>query len=182
MSKSAAPYTSFAELLAAQVRNEFTASQQYAAIAVWFDGHDLPRLAALFDGQSVEERNHAMMIVRYCLDRDLPVQLPGLDEVRNTFEQPVDAITLALAQEKTVTTQMEALFRAARSEGDVLGEQFMLWFLKEQVEEVAAMSTLVAIAERAGDNWFQIEDHLARETAGDRAPDADAPAVAGGLL
>jgi len=128
MSKSAAPYTSFAELLAAQVRNEFTASQQYAAIAVWFDGHDLPRLAALFDGQSVEERNHAMMIVRYCLDRDLPVQLPGLDEVRNTFEQPVDAITLALAQEKTVTTQMEALFRAARSEGDVLGEQFMLWF------------------------------------------------------
>jgi ferritin len=182
MSKSAAPYTSFAELLAAQVRNEFTASQQYAAIAVWFDGHDLPRLAALFDGQSVEERNHAMMIVRYCLDRDLPVQLPGLDEVRNTFEQPVDAITLALAQEKTVTTQMEALFRAARSEGDVLGEQFMLWFLKEQVEEVAAMNTLLTISARAGDNWFQIEDHLARETAGDRAPDADAPAVAGGLL
>lgn len=182
MSTSAAPSASFADLLAAQVRNEFTASQQYAAIAIWFDDHDLPRLAGYFYRQSVEERNHGLMIVRYCLDRDLPVQIPGIDDVRNTFEQPVDLITLSLSLEKTVTTQMEALFRAARAEGDVLGEQFMQWFLKEQVEEVAAMKTLLAISVRAGDNWFQIEDHLARESMGERALDADAPAVAGGTL
>jgi bacterioferritin B len=94
----------------------------------------------------------------------------------------VDPITLALAQERAVTAQMEALFRAARAEGDVLGEQFMLWFLKEQVEEVATMNTLLTICVRAGDDWFQIEDHLARETAGDRAQDNDAPAAAGGIL
>ena len=182
MSTPAAPSPSFAELLAAQVRNEFTASQQYIAIAIWFDDHDLPRLAGHFYRQSVEERNHAMMIVRYTLDRDLPVQIPGIDEVRNTFEQPVDPITLALEQEKSVTAQMEALFRAARAEGDVLGEQFMLWFLKEQVEEVAAMNTLLTICVRAGDNWFQIEDHLAREDVGDGGLDAGAPDAAGGIL
>ena len=182
MSKNAAPSVLFADLLAAQVRNEFTASQQYAAIAVWFDNHDLPRLAGQFYRQSLEERNHALMIVRYCLDRDLPVQIPGINDVRNTFEQPVDAITLALAQEMNVTAQVEALFRAARAEDDVLGEQFMLWFLKEQVEEVAAMNTLLAICVRAGDDWFQIEDHLARESVGADAPDADAPDVAGGTL
>ena len=182
MSTPAAPSPSFAELLAAQVRNEFTASQQYIAIAIWFDDHDLPRLAGHFYRQSVEERNHAMMIVRYTLDRDLPVQIPGIDEVRNTFERPVDPITLALEQEKSVTAQMEALFRAARAEGDVLGEQFMLWFLKEQVEEVAAMNTLLTICVRAGDNWFQIEDHLAREDVGDGGLDAGAPDVAGGIL
>ena len=169
-------------LLGAQVRNEFTASQQYIAIAIWFDDHDLPRLAGHFYRQSVEERNHAMMIVRYTLDRDWPVQIPGIDEVRNTFEQPVDPIALALEQEKAVTAQMEALFRAARAEDDVLGEQFMLWFLKEQVEEVAAMHTLLTIAVRAGDNWFQIEDHLARESVGNGDLDAGAPGAAGGTL
>jgi len=182
MSKSALPSPSFAELLTAQVRNEFTASQQYIAIAVWFDDHDLPRLAAHFHRQSVEERNHAMMIVRYTLDREWPVEIPGIDGVRNTFEKPVDLIALALEREKTVTEQIEALFRAARAEDDALGEQFMLWFLKEQVEEVASMNTLMTISVRAGDDWFQIEDHLAREAVGNSGLDAGAPDAAGGVL
>jgi len=171
----------FAELLAAQVRNEFTASQQYIAIAIWFDEHDLPRLAEHFYRQSVEERNHAMMIVRYILDRNWPLEIPGVDEVRNQFEQPVELIELALGREQDVTNQIESLFRAARAEGDVLGEQFMLWFLKEQVEEVASMNTLLTICGRAGDNWFQIEDHLARE-AHNSSPDPSAPEAAGGVL
>ena len=182
MSTSAAPSPTFAELLSAQVRNEFTASQQYIAIAIWFDDHDLPRLAGHFYRQSVEERNHAMMIVRYTLDRDWPVQIPGIDEVRNSFENPVDPITLALSQEKAVTAQIEALFRAARAEDDALGEQFMLWFLKEQIEEVATVNTLLSISVRAGDNWFQIEDHLAREAVGDTGLDSAAPDAAGGVL
>jgi ferritin len=173
---------SFASLLAAQVRNEFTASQQYAAVAVWFDNHDLPRLAAHFYRQSVEERNHAMMMVRHLLDRELPVTITGVDDVRNEFSAPAEVIAMALAQERTVTEQVESIFRAARAEGDLLGEQFMGWFLKEQVEEVAAMSSLVTISERAKDNWFQIEDHLAREAVGDAGVDASAPAAAGGLL
>ncbi len=182
MPPRAAKSLSFAELLTAQVRNEFTASQQYIAIAVWFDDHDLPRLAAHFYRQSVEERNHAMMIVRYTLDREWPVEIPGIDGVRNTFEKPVDLIALALEREKTVTEQIEALFRAARAEDDALGEQFMLWFLKEQVEEVASMNSLMTISVRAGDDWFQIEDHLARETVGDGGRDTGAPAAAGGIL
>jgi ferritin len=182
MSTSAAPSPTFAELLSAQVRNEFTASQQYIAIAIWFDAHDLPRLAGHFYRQSVEERNHAMMIVRYTLDRDWPVEIPGVDEVRNTFENPMDPIELALLQEKAVTAQIEALFRAARVEDDALGEQFMLWFLKEQIEEVATVNTLLSISVRAGDNWFQIEEHLARETVGDLGVDSAAPGTAGGVL
>lgn len=181
-SRPAAPEATFAALLAEQVRHEFTAGQQYVAIAVWFDDHDLPRLAAHFYRQSVEERNHAMMIVRYMLDRDWPVQVPGVGEVDGAFHRPVEPIALALSQEKTVTGQIETLFRAARAEGDVLSEQFMLWFLKEQVEEVAAMTTLLRIAERAGEDWFQIEEHLAREQVGDGGDDSSAPAAAGGAL
>ncbi len=180
--KSPSPETGFRALLAEQVRHEFTASQQYIAIAVWYDAQDLPRLAAHFYAQAIEERNHAMMIVQYLLDRDWTVQIPGIDEVRNDFGAPTEPIALALAQEQEVTNQIERLFQSARESGDALGEQFMLWFLKEQVEEVASMSSLLAIAERAGDNWFYIEDHLAREQVGDGGQDASAPEVAGGAL
>ena len=174
--------TTFTKLLEAQIGNEFNASQQYIAMAVYFDGEDLPQLARHFYAQSVEERNHAMMLVQYMLDRDLPVQIPGIAAVRNGFSNVVEPITLALEQEQQVTRQIEALFAAARAEGDALGEQFMLWFLKEQVEEVASMSTLLTVAKRA-DNLFDLENFMARERVGDGGEhDAGAPEAAGGAL
>ncbi|WP_166878329.1 ferritin [Salinibacterium sp. ZJ450] len=172
----------FDQLLTSQIGNEFAASQQYIAIAVWFDDHDLPQLARHFYRQSVEERNHAMMLVQYRVDRDLGVTIPGVEAPRTDFASVVEPIALALAQEKQVTGQIEALFRAAREEGDALGEQAMLWFLKEQVEEVASMTTLLTIAERAGDNYFDIENFIARETVGDHGKSTDGPQAAGGAL
>jgi len=172
----------FTGLLGAQVKNEFAASQQYAAIAVWFDSQDLPQLARYFYRQSLEERNHAMMMVQYMLDRDLAVTIPGIGPVRNEFAAPTEPIAMALAQEQQVTADIEALFAAARSEGDPLGEQFMLWFLKEQVEEVASMTTLLNVAQRAGDNWFDLENFVARESIGDGGHDVAAPPAAGGAL
>jgi len=174
--------STFNDLLTAQIGNEFSASQQYIAIAVWFDNHDLPQLAAHFYQQSVEERNHAMMLVQYRLDRDLGVTIPGVAAPKTEFADVVEPIALALAQEQEVTSQIEALFRAARADGDAIGEQAMLWFLKEQVEEVASMSTLVTIAKRAGDNLFDIENFIARETVGDGGQDSSAPETAGGPL
>jgi ferritin len=156
----------FNDLLAHQVGNEFAASQQYIAIAVWFHGQDLPQLAKHFYRQSLEERNHAMMMVRYILDRGLKIAIPGVEPVRNDFNKVEEPLALALAQEQEVTENIKELFAAARAENDAIGEQFMLWFLKEQVEEVASMNTLLNIARRA-DNLFDIENFLARERVGD---------------
>jgi ferritin len=91
------------------------------------------------------------------------VAIPGVGEVRNDFENVREPVELALQQERTVTEEITTLARAARDEGDYLGEQFMQWFLKEQVEEVASMSTLLTVVRRAGDNLFHIEDFVARE-------------------
>ena len=172
----------FLQLLREQVGHEFDAHQQYIAIAVWFDGQDLPQLARHYYRQAIEERNHAMMIVQYMLDRDLPIAIPGTSAVRNDFDDVVTPIRLALDQEKQVTSQIEAIFAAARAEGDALGEQFLLWFLKEQVEEVASATTLLTVAERAGSNLFDLENYVAREQIGDGGESADAPAAAGGAL
>ena len=173
--------TKFNALLQEQIRSEFGAAQQYLAIAVYFDGADLPQLAKHFYAQAVEERNHAMMLVQYLLDRDVEVEIPGVDAVRNSFGTPRDALALALDQENTVTEQISRLACVARDEGDYLGEQFMQWFLAEQVEEVSRMTTLVRIADRAGANLFHLEDFVAREI-GEAAGDAGAPKAAGGNL
>ncbi len=173
--------TKFLALLQEQIRHEFTASQQYVAIAVHFDGADLPQLAGHFYAQAVEERNHAMMIVRHLLDRDVTVEIPGADSVRNEFDDPRQALSLALDQERSVTDQITALAAAARDEHDYLGGQFMQWFLKEQVEEVASATTLLRIAERAGTNLFDLEDFVAREMIS-AATDPTAPTAAGGNL
>jgi ferritin len=172
----------FTTLLQAQVGHEFAAQQQYVALAVWFDATDLPQLAALFYRQAVEERNHAMMMVQYLLDRGIPPVIPGVPDVRNDFKHPRELVELALAQEHEVTAKIERLFKAARDDGDFVGEQFMLWFLKEQVEEVASMNTLLTIIDRAGDDFFKVEDFLARENVPDAGTDPSAPAAAGGAL
>jgi ferritin len=178
---TSAPSSKFHDLLQEQVRNEFTASQQYVAIAVWFDGNDLPRLAAHFYKQALEERNHAMMIVQYLMDNGLPVSIPGVDDVRNDFVAPRDPVALALEQEKKVTEQIVALAKTARDEGDYIGEQFLQWFLKEQVEEVASMSTLLTVVDRAEGNLFHVENFLTRETVGEEAGNGS-PRAAGGAL
>ena len=169
------------DLLNAQIGHEFAASQQYIAIAAWYDQQALPQLAAHFYAQAVEERNHAMMIVQYLMDRDATVVIPGVPEVRNDFTAVTEPIELALAQERQVTGQFETMTALAREERDFLGEQFMQWFIKEQVEEVSSMSTLLQVAQRVGDNVMLLEDYLARES-GAEGPDPTAPAAAGGAL
>lgn len=171
----------FHDLLNEQIRNEFNASQQYIAVAAWFDDDDLPQLAGHFYKQAVEERNHAMMLVQYLLDKNMRPTIPGVDSVRNDFKDAEEIISLALEQENDVTAEINALIKAARDEDDYQGEQFMHWFLKEQVEEVASMDTLLHTVRRAEGNMFHVEDYLAREAVGGGA-DPTAPRAAGGAL
>ena len=174
----------FPDAVNGQIGNEFAASQQYVAIAVYYDSETLPQLAAHFYRQAVEERNHAMMLVQYLLDAGEKVAIPGVDEPRTEFKDPAAPVSLALEQEKTVTQQIAKLVELARDEGDLVGEQFLHWFLKEQREEVSSMSALLAIVKRAAEsNILLAEDYLARNAVGDQgAPEADAPAAAGGAL
>ena len=172
----------FPEGLNEQVGHEFAASQQYVAIAVHYDALTLPRLAAHFYRQAVEERNHAMMIVQYLLDADAQIAIPGVDAPQTEFADVVEPVRLALEQEKRVTAQISTLVQLARTETDLVGEQFLHWFLQEQREEVSSMGALLTVAERSKDNVMLIEDYLARESVGDEGADTGAPAAAGGAL
>jgi ferritin len=172
----------FPAALNEQVGYEFGASQQYVAIAVHYDALTLPQLAAHFYRQAVEERNHAMMLVQYLLDADEAARVPGVEAPQTEFADVVEPVRLALEQEKRVTAQIGALVQLAREEGDLVGEQFLHWFLQEQREEVSSMSALLAVVERSHDNVMLVEEYLARESAGDAPLEAGAPPAAGGAL
>ncbi|OUZ11273.1 bacterioferritin [Aeromicrobium sp. PE09-221] len=168
----------FVEKLQEQIGHEFAAHQQYVAIATYYDALTMPQMAALFYAQALEERDHAMMMVQYLLDADEQVVIPALDAPRMDFDDVVSPVELALAQEKRVTAQINELTRVAREASDFASDQFMQWFIKEQVEEVATMSDLLAVVTRSKDDLERIEDWVAREDSG---PESDpmAPPVAG---
>ena len=172
----------FASALNDQIRNEFSASQQYIAVAVYYDSQSLPQLAAHFYRQAVEERNHAMMMTQYLLDADRDIVTPGIEGPQTEFGDVVAPVALALDQEKRVTDQIVELVKQAREEGELVGEQFLHWFLQEQREEVASMTELLAVVERGKDNLLNVEEHLSRSGGAENPLEAGAPPAAGGAL
>jgi len=172
----------FAAKLNDQIGYEFGASQQYIAVAVYYDSQSLPQLAAHFYRQAVEERNHAMIMVQYLLDADADVVIPGVEAPQTEFGDVVAPVALALDQEKRVTQQIVELVKLAREEGELVGEQFLHWFLQEQREEVASMTELLAVVDRGKDNLLTVEEYLSRSAGGENPLEAGAPPAAGGAL
>ncbi|HWM63668.1 MAG TPA: ferritin [Solirubrobacterales bacterium] len=170
---------SFADALNEQIANEFAASQQYVGAAVYYDAETLPRLAHFFYRQALEEREHAMMMVQYLLDVDEAVHIPDIKSQETTYADGSAPVKMALEQEKRVGQEIFALFELAREVKDYRAEQFMQWFVKEQVEEVALMQDLLNVVERSKDNLLLAEDYIARENPGEGDSDPTKPPAAG---
>src|ERR1044072_10005642 len=128
---------SFADALNEQMPNEFGASQQYVGAAVYYDAETLPRLAGFFYRQALEEREHAMIMIRFLLDTDEQVRIPDIKAQETSYTDGVSPGRMALEQEKRVSEEIFALFELAREVKDYRAEQFLQWFVKEQVEEGA---------------------------------------------
>jgi bacterioferritin B len=172
---------SFAAALNEQIANEFGAHQQYIGAAVYYDSETLPRLAAFFYRQAAEERNHAMMMVQYLLDTNEEVRIPDIESKQTRYDDAVAPVRMSLEQEERVGEEINALFKLARDQGDYRAEQFMQWFVKEQVEEVALMQDLLNVVERSHDNLLLVEDYIAREQPGEEQDPTAPPAAGGGL-
>jgi len=172
---------SFATALNEQIANEFAASMQYIGAAVYYDSETLPRLASFFYRQAAEERTHAMMMIQYLLDVGEDVRIPDIESKQSRFDEGVAPVRMALEQEKRVGEEIYKLFELARETKDYRAEQFMQWFVKEQVEEVALMGDLLQVVERSADNLLLAEEFIAREALGEEGgSDPTAPPEAGG--
>ena len=161
----------FTAALNAQIAREFAAAHQYVAIGAHYAAETFPQLSEFFHRQAEEEREHAMKMVNYLIDRGAQPDIGQVEAPRQSFADHVEPIALALEQERTVTVRISELFGIARETHDYLSEQFMQWFLEEQVEEEASMGDLLAVAERTRGVPMLLEEYLARETPGERPGD-----------
>jgi bacterioferritin B len=159
----------FVDALNAQISREFAAAHQYTAIGAHYAAETYPQLTKFFYEQAEEEREHAMKMVNYLLDRSARVDFTEVSAPQTRFADHVAPIQLALEQERQVTVHIADLFNVARETNDYLAEQFLHWFLEEQVEEEASMSDLLAVAERTREIPVLLEEYLARETPGESA-------------
>ncbi|WP_194816693.1 ferritin [Nocardia sp. XZ_19_385] len=170
---------SFPVLLRDQIRHGFTAAQQCLAVAVYFDSHRLPQLAKHCYHRSELHRAHALRMIQYLLDRELEVRVGNLGEVQPDFESPRAALMFLQNAENAHTAQITELAGAARAANDYLGERFVQWFLKEQVDNVARVNTLLAVIDRGAGDLFDVEEFIAREMQTPARQDRSAPKMAG---
>ena len=92
------------------------------------------------------------------------MSIPAIPAPSYTFKFAEDAVKLSLEQEKKVTAQINQIVHLAKEESDYTTDQFLQWFVQEQLEEVSSMEDLLAIVQRAGEgNLLRVEEYLARK-------------------
>ena len=158
----------FVAALTEQIAPEFAAAHQYVAIGNYYAAETYPQLSTFFYAQAEEEREHAMKMVNYLIDRGVQPDIGGVQSPKGSFGDHVEPIRLALEQEQQVTIKISELFEIARETRDYASEQFMHWFIEEQVEEEAAIGDLLAVAERTVSVPMLLEEYLARDKPGAR--------------
>ena len=140
---------------------ELFASNQYITIASYFDGIGLKKLAGLFYKQADEERAHALKFVHYIDDVAGSVAIPEVKAPRTTFASVEEAMQVSLDWELEVTKRVNALMTLAVEQKDYAAQDFLRWFVTEQVEEVSTMENLLKVVKAAGDrNILVIEAYL----------------------
>lgn len=149
-----------ADAIQQQIGNEFGASLEYVNIASYFESNDMLFFAQIFFDQSDEERDHAMKLVHYLLEVGGTVAVPAIPAGKADFNSPEDAVAAALAWEETVTDQINNLMDIAVTDKDYISQNFLQWFVAEQLEEISKMGTILSVIRRAGDNMLMAEQYV----------------------
>lgn len=153
-----------AKVLNQQIGHEFEAMIQYLAIANYIQRQTLPELARHFYAQANEERTHAMKFIQYLHDTGAELVIPAIREQQCSFESVEDAVNKSLQQEIIVTNQINAMVKLCREENDYTTENFLGFFINEQVEEVSSMQDLLTVVKRAGnDRLLLVEEFVLRQ-------------------
>lgn len=125
----------------AQIKNELQSHYTYLGMSAHFEASPYRGFAKWMREQSKEEYGHAMKLYDYLRARNATIKLQTLDAPADSYSQkPLDVFEQALAQEQTVTQQINDLYALAQQEKDFATLQFLAWFLQEQVEEENTVS------------------------------------------
>ncbi|MEX2324607.1 MAG: ferritin [Nitriliruptoraceae bacterium] len=127
----------------AQIALEHAAERAYLQMAVWAEARDYSGSATWMRSQASEEAEHARRFIDHVLDRGGEVALAALDAPQAEFDDLHAVFVAALANERKVTAAIGELYAAATQARVFASLPLLTWFLEEQVEEEASVSTIV---------------------------------------
>ena len=138
------------DLLMQQVNKEFYSAYLYLDFSNYFEARGLDGFANWYKIQAQEERDHAMLFIKYLQNNGVAVKLEAIDKPDKVFESPIDPLLAGLEHEKYVTSLIHDIYDAAYSVKDFRAMQFLDWFVKEQGEEETNANDLISKMELFG--------------------------------
>lgn len=135
-----------------QIQLEFESSFVYLQMGADFELRSLPGMARWMRLQSSEEHLHAMKFIQFVLDRGGKLELKTLAAPSPTPETVVGTFEAALAHEQRVSRAIHALYKQALDGQDFASLPLLQWFVNEQVEEEATVSTVLERLRMVGDD------------------------------
>ncbi|MCK0188838.1 ferritin [Arenibacter sp. F20364] len=138
------------DLLNDQIKMESHASASYLAMASWCEQNAFVQSAEFFYHQATEEREHMMKIFKFIADCGGNSLSPTVDNINHDFSNLEEVFETALDQEIEVTKSIYKILSVAKKEQDYLTENFLQWFIKEQLEEEKTFRDILDLFELMG--------------------------------
>ncbi len=126
-----------------QLKLEAFSSQYYLSIASWAENNGLNGTAEFFYQQSDEERMHMLRVLKFINERGGVGIIPQLDKPKDSFESITSVFNDFLKHEMEVTASVNEVVAICLEEKDHATNNFMQWFVSEQIEEEALVRTLI---------------------------------------
>jgi ferritin len=155
-------------MLNEQVKHEFEAGNWYLAMSSWAEVNGFHGTAGFFLEQSKEEHFHAMKIFHYINDRDGHALAPSISQPNHEFDSIRHLFERGLELEQENTRKIDNLVEAAKDAKDHATDQFLQWYVDEQVEEEDLFRTILDKLNILGDKGpglYMLDQELGQRQA-----------------
>ena len=143
---------------------ELFASNLYLSMSAYLEAYPLKKLAAMFAKQADEERGHALKFVKYLNDVGGAVVIPAVPAPKATFKSVEEVVQKSLDWEVEVTDRINDMMTLAVAQKDYAAQDFLRWFVTEQVEELATFENLLKVVKAAGErSLIMVEAYLSHQ-------------------
>lgn len=122
-------------LLNEQINKELYSAYLYLEFSNYYQEEGLEGFANWYYVQAQEERDHAMLMLKYLQNNSCHITLETIEKPDKVMKSLKDPLVFGLEHEQYVTSLIHDIYDAAHDDKDYRTMQFLDWFVKEQGEE-----------------------------------------------
>ena len=130
------------EVLVNQIEKEVYSSNLYLAMAVWADTNGYEGTASWLYAQAEEERVHMLKFIKYVNERGGKAIIPAIAQPPADFKDIKDVFAQVYEHEQYVTSLINNIVGVCMEEKDFTTNNWIQWFVTEQIEEEASVAAI----------------------------------------